>query len=308
MSELPYFPFYPQAYMGGTRHLTTLQHGIYGLLIYNYYLKGKLPNDEKLLARIAGLPMRVWLKNRDVIAAFFQPDWTHKRIDAELAKMGKVSAARSQAGQLGAAARVTKKESYQSSKFLPTNGTNPLQTKETDSANGSQCEKEKGREEESNDSSSKKGCSAGAECPPPAKTAVAGRDPGTDLLGDVIPEKSVAAARRMKADLAELGEKWNEIAAERKLRSIDFIQSGSQRERHAVARLRELSDDYQVSISDFLAKIDRSPFLRGDKGGFQASFDWICNPTNFTKIMEGNYEDQRQKTNRHVNGHDGPHH
>ena len=37
-----------------------------------------------------------------------------------------------------------------------------------------------------------------------------------------------------------------------------------------------------------------TPFLRGENDkGWVATFDWIFNPSNFIKIMEGNYDEQR---------------
>lgn len=40
-----------------------------------------------------------------------------------------------------------------------------------------------------------------------------------------------------------------------------------------------------------LAKVNASPLLRGDNDrGWRASFDWIINPSNMAKILEGNYD------------------
>lgn len=43
-------------------------------------------------------------------------------------------------------------------------------------------------------------------------------------------------------------------------------------------------------LSDALAKVRSSPFLRGERG-FKASFDWIIEPGNLRKVLEGNYDD-----------------
>lgn len=40
---------------------------------------------------------------------------------------------------------------------------------------------------------------------------------------------------------------------------------------------------------DLFGRIRESDFLMGRKTDFQASFDWIINPANFVKIVEGNY-------------------
>jgi hypothetical protein len=40
-----------------------------------------------------------------------------------------------------------------------------------------------------------------------------------------------------------------------------------------------------------IAAVKSSSFLRGDKTDFRASPDWLLNPTNLAKVMEGNYAD-----------------
>lgn len=50
----------------------------------------------------------------------------------------------------------------------------------------------------------------------------------------------------------------------------------------------------QYSIDDFVdvfGKVERSPFLRGETGGWGGcTFDWIMKKGNFQKILEGNYD------------------
>jgi hypothetical protein len=48
------------------------------------------------------------------------------------------------------------------------------------------------------------------------------------------------------------------------------------------------------AIEDFLAalgKVERSPFLRGDKGWKGITFDWFIKKANFQKVIEGNYDE-----------------
>jgi len=67
-----------------------------------------------------------------------------------------------------------------------------------------------------------------------------------------------------------------------------------QRKKHIAARFKEF--DLEVII-DVLKKAGSSDFLCGvnDKA-WKADFDWIFNPTNFLKILEGKYENKEQKT------------
>ena len=61
------------------------------------------------------------------------------------------------------------------------------------------------------------------------------------------------------------------------------------------ARLKEYSEE---DIETAFVKAENSAFLRGDNGKWKAGFDWIMNPNNIVKILEGNYDDRvEQKKN-----------
>ena len=95
----PWMPLYVGDYLGDTGHLTTAQHGAYLLLMMHYWRKGELPDDNSQLAKIAKLPLKTWCDYRPVLQQFFHDGWKHKRIDAELAQMMRVSEKRASAGQ-----------------------------------------------------------------------------------------------------------------------------------------------------------------------------------------------------------------
>jgi uncharacterized protein YdaU (DUF1376 family) len=87
MSSPFWMPLYVRDYLADTRHLTTLQHGAYLLLIMEYWQKGRLPESETTLRAISSLSRNQWLRNRHTLGALFQqPGWRHPRIDAELKK------------------------------------------------------------------------------------------------------------------------------------------------------------------------------------------------------------------------------
>ena len=94
-------PLYVGDYLGDTGHLTTPQHGAYLLLMMHYWRKGELPDDDRQLAKITKLPLRTWGDYRPVLQNFFHDGWKHKRIDAELERMMRVSEKRAIAGQKG---------------------------------------------------------------------------------------------------------------------------------------------------------------------------------------------------------------
>jgi len=58
------------------------------------------------------------------------------------------------------------------------------------------------------------------------------------------------------------------------------------------ARLKDY--DYQTII-DVLDKVKQSDFLTGKVRDWRANFDWIFRPTNFVKILEGNYNNKPKK-------------
>lgn len=96
-----WMPLYVGDYLADTGHLTTTQHGAYLLLMMHYWRKRELPDDDKQLAAIAKLPLRIWLDSKDTIQAFFHDGWKHKRIDAELSKRLEISQKRAAAGYNG---------------------------------------------------------------------------------------------------------------------------------------------------------------------------------------------------------------
>jgi uncharacterized protein YdaU (DUF1376 family) len=118
----PWMPLYVGDYLGDTGHLTTTQHGAYLLLMMHYWRKGELPDDDRQLSKIAKLPLRTWCEYRATLQDFFYDGWKHKRIDAELERMMRVSAKRAIAGQkggLGSALARMKLENSARSRSLP---------------------------------------------------------------------------------------------------------------------------------------------------------------------------------------------
>jgi uncharacterized protein YdaU (DUF1376 family) len=67
----------------------------------HYWRKGDLPDDDRQLSKITKLPLKTWCEYRPTLQDFFYEGWKHKRIDAELEKMMRVSQKRAIAGQKG---------------------------------------------------------------------------------------------------------------------------------------------------------------------------------------------------------------
>jgi len=84
--------------------------------------------------------------------------------------------------------------------------------------------------------------------------------------------------------------KWNELAQKHNLAAIEGIKPGSTREKYLRARSAEKGFDFNLLID----MIENSPFLLGKtKNCFFVFFDWIIKPTNYQKIIEGNYLDRQ---------------
>lgn len=90
MSNRAWMPLHIEAYMADTLHLSAAEHGAYMLLIMRYWKDGGLPTDERMVQRYSRLSPEQWAESRDVLAAFFDEGWRHKRIDEELAKADEI--------------------------------------------------------------------------------------------------------------------------------------------------------------------------------------------------------------------------
>lgn len=73
----------------------------------------------------------------------------------------------------------------------------------------------------------------------------------------------------------------------------------------SLARVRTLTEKRKSSISarlhdgytlddfrELFDKAEKSDFLSGRSGNWKASFDWLINPNNMVKVLEGNYDNK----------------
>lgn len=95
----PWMPLYVADYLSDTAHLSAAESGAYLHLIMHYWQKGSLPDDDRLLARIARMSPEQWAEARGLIADFFDEGWTHSRIEAEIAKAQEISDKRADAAR-----------------------------------------------------------------------------------------------------------------------------------------------------------------------------------------------------------------
>jgi uncharacterized protein YdaU (DUF1376 family) len=97
-------PLYIGDYLSNTGRLNTEQHGAYLLLIMDYWVNGRFPDDDKLLSQITRMPTEKWQSIRDVISKYFaleNSEWIHERIEKEKGKAEYLSRVRAEAGSKG---------------------------------------------------------------------------------------------------------------------------------------------------------------------------------------------------------------
>lgn len=103
MAALPYMPLFVADYLADTAHLSAAQHGVYMLLLMNYWQRGgPLPDDDRRLASIARVGPREWARMKGVISEFFtvaDGAWSHSRVQAELARVADKSLKSKKAAQ-----------------------------------------------------------------------------------------------------------------------------------------------------------------------------------------------------------------
>jgi hypothetical protein len=104
-------------------------------------------------------------------------------------------------------------------------------------------------------------------------------------------EASAAVAVAPSPD--DLVELWNNVAHPN-LPRVKVMTA--MREKHAKARLFEYpKKSFWVVL---IERINRSPLLTGQRPGaghekWVASFDWVLNPNNLAKVLEGNYDTRK---------------
>jgi len=86
-------PFWTDAYLGDTTHLTTVEHGAYLLLLIQAWRRPNcdLPDDDQMLARFSGVTGPQWAEMKPIVMGFWTLNkrkkiWVQKRLQKERAK------------------------------------------------------------------------------------------------------------------------------------------------------------------------------------------------------------------------------
>lgn len=125
-----------------------------------------------------------------------------------------------------------------------------------------------------------------ADATPPAKP------PALVLTGD--DDLADMPAHLVRGELGDAVEAWNAMA---KRTGLPAVQTFTEKRRRALkGRLAECGglDGWRSAME----RVEASPFLRGERSGnghdrWRATFDFVVTQGNFTKLMEGNYDDRQ---------------
>ena len=99
----------------------------------------------------------------------------------------------------------------------------------------------------------------------------------------------------IKTDYEEVIKLWNELDGLGNITSVKAISPGSKRYQNVKARLKTFGIE---GFKDAIENVKRSSFLQGkNTRGWTITFDWFVLPSNFQKVLEGNYNDKADKEN-----------
>lgn len=91
--------------------------------------------------------------------------------------------------------------------------------------------------------------------------------------------------KRKRIDYEEITELFNSICVS----LPKVVTLSDSRKKTIKARLSEYTIE---QVKEVFVLTEKSSFLSGRSGSWQANFDWIMKPTNFVKVFEGNYNDK----------------
>lgn len=120
---------------------------------------------------------------------------------------------------------------------------------------------------------------------------------GKDRLGKDNKESSLHSdsSSVRKTDYDIIIALWNELDGLGNIKGIRSIGEGSKRRENVRARLKQYGID---GFRDAINNIKNSDFLQGKHYGkpWSITFDWFVLPTNFPKVLEGNYNNANTTT------------
>jgi hypothetical protein len=102
------------------------------------------------------------------------------------------------------------------------------------------------------------------------------------------------AGRLLAKSLKELCKRFIEEYNRKCIRMPQVTVLTDFRKKHIMNRYKDFGEDGFLKM---LVKASSSDFLNGQsESGWKANFDWLIRPTNFIKVIEGNYDNEKQSS------------
>ena len=120
----------------------------------------------------------------------------------------------------------------------------------------------------------------------------------TDIINDIRAICAEAKKQKTHQNIINFNtqpviDAWNELAKHTELKPVFEISKTSVRYKNLVSRINEHGVDTVIKT---INSVQNSDFLKGNnERGWTVTFDWIVKPTNFQKVMEGQYENPKKK-------------
>lgn len=117
-------------------------------------------------------------------------------------------------------------------------------------------------------------------------------DISTDIETDKSTDNNTVSNNTVRrTDVQRVLNAWNALSSFG-IKPVSKVGSGSKRYISLMARIREYGIE---SVLEAIENIKSSSFLQGKAGGkrqWMITFDWFVLPSNFPKVLEGNYTDK----------------
>lgn len=265
-------PFYPKDFVSDTGHLDAAETGALTLLLMFSWQKGKLPDDDKKLARIARMSDRQWQSAKPVLREFFQDGWVQPRLEKERAKALEKAQARAQCGARGGYAKALKSQEAHLAKA---------------SSLPDVCQQQ--NPGKALPSSSGLGLESNLEATP-----LVDGEPPTPIQRP-YDRKKIERAESDQALLDRISDRWNAWAVLHG--SPQVARLTAKRGAHCRKRIEDLMqfghETPEAAFDWLLSKVDQSFFVRGSPRK-PLEFDQLMKDEFMTRMVEGAFEFRSQ--------------
>lgn len=112
------------------------------------------------------------------------------------------------------------------------------------------------------------------------------------------PEPYEESIENTTKQFVVIAEQWNQLE-KFGITPVRIIGPNTERGRMLRARIRQYGFE---SFKEIVEQISQSEFLQGkNERGWQVTFDWVVHPSNYSKVLEGNYKTSRKIQQQAIN-------